>query len=281
MSVSVLDEPPAQTTTDLSDIFDQYVADESLPIPSWLTTLHLKQARRNTRSLGEPTRFAKRLTDIAGALVLLILLAPVMLLVAIAVRVTSPGPVIFRQTRVGLNLREKKRDRRKSRTSPPDGINRRVATTDRRQQITYGKHFTLYKFRTMRVDAEKSGAQFAAKNDPRVTPIGRFLRLTRLDELPQLWNVLRGEMSLVGPRPERPEFMEELSSHVPNYLNRLGLKPGLTGLAQIINGYDADLESFRRKVQFDLLYLQNCCFWNDLKILLRTVKVVLSGSGAR
>jgi len=281
MSVSVLDEPLTQRTSDLSDIFDQYVAEESLPIPEWLTTLHLQQSRRNTRSLGEPTRFAKRLIDLCGASVLLIVLAPVMLLVAIAVRLTSPGPIIFRQTRVGLNLREKKRDRRSTADTPPEGIDRRVSRSDRRRQITYGKHFTLYKFRTMRVDAEKAGAQFAAKNDARVTSIGRFLRLTRLDELPQLWNVLRGEMSLVGPRPERPEFMEQLSSQIPNYLNRLGLKPGLTGLAQIINGYDADLESFRRKVQFDMLYLQNCCFWNDLKILLRTVRVVLTGSGAR
>lgn len=281
MSVSVLDQPQIRQTADLSDIFDQYAADDALPVPHWLTTLHLEQPRRNTRSLGEPTRLAKRLVDIAGASVLLILLSPVMLLVAIAVRLTSPGPIIFRQTRVGLNLREKKRDRRTNAEQLPQGMERRQPNSDRRRQITYGKHFTLYKFRTMRVDAEKAGAQFAAKNDARVTAIGRFLRLTRLDELPQLWNVLRGEMSLVGPRPERPEFMEQLSSQIPNYLNRLGLKPGLTGLAQIINGYDADLESFRRKVQFDLLYLQNCCFWNDLKILLRTVRVVLTGSGAR
>ncbi|MBI1346010.1 sugar transferase [bacterium] len=281
MSVTVLDDPQVQRSADLSDIFDQYAADESLPAPDWLTTLHLDRPRRNTRSLGEATRLAKRLGDLAGASVLLILLSPVMLLVAIAVRLTSPGPIIFRQTRVGLNLREKKRDRRSRSELPPDGVDRRGSGHDRRRQVTYGKHFTLYKFRTMRVDAEKAGAQFAAKNDARVTPIGRFLRLTRLDELPQLWNVLRGEMSLVGPRPERPEFMEQLSSQIPNYLNRLGLKPGLTGLAQIVNGYDADLESFRRKVQFDLLYLQNCCLWNDFKILLRTVRVVLTGSGAR
>ena len=132
----------------------------------------------------------------------------------------------------------------------------------------------------MTVDAEKNGAQLAVKNDPRVTPIGRFLRKTRLDELPQLWNVIRGEMSLVGPRPERPEFMGELSSEIPDYLQRLGLKPGLTGVAQIVNGYDSDIESVRRKVAFDLLYLQNCCPSNDFKILLRTVRVVLTGSGA-
>jgi lipopolysaccharide/colanic/teichoic acid biosynthesis glycosyltransferase len=133
----------------------------------------------------------------------------------------------------------------------------------------------------MRQDAEKNGAQLATKGDPRVTSVGRFLRKTRLDELPQLWNVLRGEMTLVGPRPERPEFIEKLSDEIPNYINRLGLKPGLTGLAQIVNGYDNDLDSFRRKVSYDLMYLQNCCVWNDVKILFRTIGVVLTGSGAQ
>jgi lipopolysaccharide/colanic/teichoic acid biosynthesis glycosyltransferase len=132
----------------------------------------------------------------------------------------------------------------------------------------------------MRTDAEKDGAKFAVKGDPRVTRIGKFLRKSRLDELPQLWNVLRGEMSLVGPRPERPEFIEQLSEQIPNYLIRLGIKPGLTGLAQIVNGYDNELEGFKRKVKLDLLYLQNCSIKNDLKILFRTVGVVLTGKGA-
>lgn len=132
----------------------------------------------------------------------------------------------------------------------------------------------------MRTDAEKHGAQFATNGDPRVTSIGRFLRKTRLDELPQLYNVLKCEMTLVGPRPERPEFMEELSDEIPNYLERLGLKPGLTGPTQVMNGYDNNIESFRRKVALDLLYLQNCCLWNDIKILFRTFRVVLTGSDA-
>lgn len=131
----------------------------------------------------------------------------------------------------------------------------------------------------MRIDAGKNGAQFSTKRDPRVTSIGRFLRKTRLDELPQLWNVLRGEMSLVGPRPERPDFIEPLSEEVPNYLLRLGIKPGLTGLAQVLNGYDNDIAGFRRKVALDLLYLQNCCVANDLNISFRTVGVVLTGKG--
>lgn len=270
--------PGARQTDDFADLFDQYVGDADLPTTEWLTRLKLDRPRRSTRCLGETTRILKRATDVFVASVLLVLLAPVMLLVAIAVRVTSRGPVIFQQTRVGLNLRSKKTDRRQR--AEPCSSDRRDPNRDRRRDSGYGKPFTLYKFRTMKIDAEKNGAQFAVAGDPRVTSIGRFLRKTRLDELPQLWNVLRGEMSLVGPRPERPEFIETLSAEIPNYINRLGLKPGLTGLAQIINGYDNNIESFRRKVNLDLLYLQNCCFWNDLKILFRTIRVVLTGSGA-
>ena len=139
----------------------------------------------------------------------------------------------------------------------------------------------MYKLRTMRNDAEKSGAQFAQQSDPRVTTVGRFLRRTRIDELPQLWNVIKGDMSMVGPRPERPVFMEELCDEIPNYVERLGLKPGLTGIAQVVNGYDNEIEGFRRKIGYDLLYLQNCCLLNDLKILLRTFKVVVSPATVR
>jgi lipopolysaccharide/colanic/teichoic acid biosynthesis glycosyltransferase len=266
----------------LSDLVDLYAVAEFMPPAEWVTRLQLTQPRRDVRCLNAATRVVKRLLDVFVAAVMIVLLAPVMLLVALAVRLTSSGPVIFRQTRVGLNLRDEptsKADRRSEHYDVPDCLERRSGD-DRRQDSNYGKPFTLYKFRTMRVDAEKHGAQFATKSDPRVTPIGRFLRKTRLDELPQLWNVLRGEMSLVGPRPERPEFIEQLTDEIPDYLNRLGLKPGLTGPAQVINGYDNDIDGFRRKVALDLLYLQNCCLLNDLKILLRTVRVVLTGSGA-
>lgn len=286
MSVSVLDEIEVRSTSlpasDLSDLFDQYVADDSTIPPHWLTPLKLEKSRRSTRCLSEGTRLAKRMMDIVGALFLIVATAPLMLLAVILVRISSPGPVIFQQTRVGLNQRQAgRRDRRNLRqTVLPEGIERRNPANNRRREGGYGKPFTLYKFRTMRIDAEKNGAQFAVKGDSRVTPVGRFMRKTRLDELPQLWNVLKGEMSLVGPRPERPEFIEKLTDEIPNYINRLGLKPGLTGLAQIINGYDNDIESFRRKVNLDLLYLQNCSVWNDFKILLRTVRVVLTGSGA-
>lgn len=285
MSATVAEPIPQKSLSQpqvggFSDLFDQYVGDTELPSTEWFTRLNLERPRRNTKCLGEATRLLKRITDVCVSSVMLVVLSPVMLLVAIAVRLTSPGPIIFKQTRVGLNLRAKRPDRRIMNQDPPNGVDRRDPQSDRRRDQGYGKPFTLYKFRTMKVDAEKHGAQFAVKGDPRVTSIGRFLRKTRLDELPQLWNVLRGEMSLVGPRPERPEFIETLSAEIPNYINRLGLKPGLTGLAQIINGYDNDIESFRRKVNLDLMYLQNCCFWNDCKILFRTIRVVLTGSGA-
>ncbi len=247
----------------------------------WISRLHLQIPRSNVHCLSRMTRASKRILDIVMAVGLLLLLWPIMLLTAIAVKLTSPGPAIFTQTRVGLNLRKKKTDRRVKNIGPPEGIaERRRVENDRRNEYKYGKEFTLYKFRTMRNDAERDGAQFAVKGDLRVTAIGRFLRKTRLDELPQLWNVLRGEMSMVGPRPERPEFIEHLSSEIPDYIQRLGLKPGLTGLAQIENGYDNDITSFRRKVTYDLIYLQNCCLWNDIKILFKTIRVVLTGSGA-
>ncbi|MEZ6054675.1 MAG: sugar transferase [Planctomycetaceae bacterium] len=262
----------------LSDIVD-FAASEKLPVVPWLTILELNHQRRDTRCLGERIRLCKRLTDIAVSSVALIILLPVMVVVALLVKLTSPGKTIFQQTRVGLNLRDFDDRRQENGAAPAHLGERRTSQVDRRGNFTYGRHFTLYKFRTMREDAEKDGAQFAVKGDSRVTPIGGFLRKTRLDELPQLWNVLKGEMSLVGPRPERPEFISELSNHIPNYLQRLGLKPGLTGVAQVVNGYDNDIESFRRKVAFDLLYLQNCCLRNDLKILFKTIGVVVHRQG--
>ena len=262
----------------LSDVID-YAAAERLAPVTWLTQLGDQESRVDLHSLEGVTRFWKRASDIILATGMLIVLSPVMLLTAILVKLTSPGPVIFCQTRVGLNLRRPGAERRQSEGPSPDGEERRIPESDRRKEFTYGRHFTLYKFRSMREDAEKHGAQFAQKGDKRVTSIGGFMRKTRLDELPQLWNVIRGDMSLVGPRPERPVFIEKLSAEIPDYLQRLGLKPGLTGVAQIVNGYDEDIEGFRRKVAFDLMYLRNCCLWNDLKILFRTIRVVLAGSG--
>ena len=262
----------------LSDVVD-YAAAEQLPAVTWLSQLGDQESRVDLHSLETGTRILKRLGDVLIASGMLIVLSPVMLVTAMLVKLTSPGPVIFRQTRVGLNLRRPGAERRISDDPPPGGEERRNPESDRRKEFTYGRHFTLYKFRSMCDDAEKNGAQFAKKGDKRVTLIGGFMRKTRLDELPQLWNVIRGDMSLVGPRPERPEFIQDLSDEIPDYLQRLGLKPGLTGVAQIVNGYDDNIESFRRKVAFDLIYLRNCCLWNDLKILFRTIRVVLSGSG--
>lgn len=269
---------------ELSDLVNGYLDVEVWRSTSWLTRLELEEPRVDVRNLSERTRLTKRLMDIAVSFTMLVLLSPLLLLLVILVKLTSPGPAIFKQTRVGLNLRKKNQgDRRQQQVDLSDldlSSDRRVAGSDRRDETGYGMPFTLYKFRTMTVDAEKNGAQFAVKGDPRVTRLGRFMRKTRLDELPQLWNVLKGEMTLVGPRPERPEFIEGLSKEIPNYINRLGLKPGLTGVAQVVNGYDNNIESFRRKVSLDLMYLQNCCFWNDMKILFRTIRVILTGSGA-
>lgn len=274
-------ENRAKTSVDhsLQEVID-FAGLKEFPEVWWITRLKLDAARQDVRQLSEATRLGKRILDISVAVSLLVVLSPVMALVALLVKLTSPGPVIFKQVRVGLNLRRPGAERRLGEGSFPEGGDRRIPNSDRRTEFAYGRHFTLYKFRSMRNDAEKGGAKFAVKGDARVTRLGKFLRKTRLDELPQLINVIRGEMSLVGPRPERPEFMAELSGQIPYYLDRLGLKPGLTGVAQIINGYDNEIESFRRKAAFDLHYLQNCSVWNDFKILVRTVKVVLSGSGA-
>jgi len=271
---------PDSLRGELSELVERYAVAEFLPPADWITRLRLVEPRNNIQCLSESSRRCKRILDVSVASVALVLLSPLMLLTAVLVRLTSSGPIVFRQERVGLNLRgQKKPDRRQFDADVHDGVERRSGQ-DRRNDAHYGKPFVLFKFRTMRIDAEINGAQFARKNDPRVTPIGRFLRKTRIDELPQLYNVLRGEMSLVGPRPERPEFILELSDEIPDYLERLGLKPGLTGPAQVINGYDNNLDSFRRKVALDLLYLQNCCLWNDIKILVRTGGVVLTGKGA-
>lgn len=272
-----------ETAADESFPIDMSADSLQLPAPHWLTQLKLQKKRRDLRCLPSWSRIGKRVADIVVAGSMLVMLSPVMAAVALLVKLTSPGPVIFRQQRVGVNLRRSTIDRRRRAGQTPGRVwieDRRQATPERRNVSAYGKPFVLYKFRTMRIDAEKAGARFAQKNDPRITPIGRFLRKSRLDELPQLWNVLRGEMSMVGPRPERPEFIGNLTADIPDYPRRLGLKPGLTGVAQIENGYDNEVDGFRRKVAFDLIYLQNCCLRNDLKILFRTIRVVLTGKGA-
>lgn len=195
-------------------------------------------------------RFAefKRGFDIVISSVGLIVSFPVVFISILIIKITSPGPALFRQTRVGRG----------------------------------GRIFELYKLRTMIADAEKqTGPVWAIENDPRVTSFGKFLRNSRIDEIPQLINVLKGEMSLIGPRPERPEFVDMLSKEIVDYQKRLGVRPGITGLAQISQAYDSTIKDVRRKVKFDILYIKRMCFLTDLRILFGTVSVVLTGKGAR
>lgn len=234
--------------------------------PTWLTRLE-STPRSHLRCLPSLTRASKRIVDIVSAIALLVVGAPIVILAAVAIKLTSPGPVFFTQMRVGLNSRYYHRRQRES-------------TNCRRKEANYGRPFTIYKLRTMTVESSKAGPSQAASGDRRVTAVGRFLRQMRIDELPQLVNILKGEMSMVGPRPECIEYIEELSRKVPCYLDRLGLKPGLTGIAQIEAGYANNLESYRRKVALDRVYLENCCLWNDIKVMFRTIGVVFTGFGA-
>jgi lipopolysaccharide/colanic/teichoic acid biosynthesis glycosyltransferase len=194
----------------------------------------------------------------------LIVLMPVMLLIALLIKVTSRGPVLYTQIRVGLDRRE-----------PPD-----VSLNHRRECNVGGQPFTIYKFRTMHVDAEHgSGAVWASQGDPRVTPVGRLLRQYRLDELPQLFNVLKGEMNIVGPRPERPTIFAELREHIAEYPLRQRTKPGITGLAQINHHYDRSLDDVRTKVHYDLEYIRRQSLVEDLRIMLKTLPVILLRRG--
>jgi lipopolysaccharide/colanic/teichoic acid biosynthesis glycosyltransferase len=198
------------------------------------------------------------------ALLALISLLPVFVLLAVLIKLTSRGPVLYLQERVGL-------DRRLPGAGPRN---------HRRTHDLGGRPFTIYKFRTMWVDAEQhSGAVWAQQQDPRVTPLGRVLRQYRLDELPQLWNVLRGEMNIVGPRPERPTIFAELRSHIAEYPLRQRTKPGITGLAQISQAYDRSIDDVRTKVSYDLEYIRRQSLREDLRIMLKTIPVVLGRAG--
>ena len=227
----------------LASVYEEYtgkIAVENLR-PSWLI---FSEGFRKTRLLTA----TKRLIDIGGAALGLVLALPIMAAIAVAVRLTSSGPVLYHQRRVGRQ----------------------------------GHIFTVRKFRSMRDDAERTtGPVWAAKaGDPRVTPIGGWLRRSRLDELPQLWNVLTGDMSLVGPRPERPEFVGELTTQIPFYGQRHILRPGLTGWAQVKYTYGATKEDALQKLQFDLFYIKHLSVALDLYIMIATVKTVLLQRGA-
>jgi lipopolysaccharide/colanic/teichoic acid biosynthesis glycosyltransferase len=221
------------------------------------------------------SRAAKRFVDIIGSLFGLMLLSPIMMLAALAIKLDSEGPVFFTQMRVGLN-------RRKAPQRDEGGnIAHQEHNRERRRRNLYGKPFKVYKFRSMIDNAEKkSGPIWAARNDPRVTRVGALLRKSRFDEVPQLVNVLRGEMSLVGPRPERPVFIESFVRDISEYAMRLDVKPGITGLAQVVNGYDTSVSSVRAKVRQDLSYINSWSLLKDIKILMQTVIVVITGKGA-
>jgi lipopolysaccharide/colanic/teichoic acid biosynthesis glycosyltransferase len=211
----------------------------------------------------ERYELVSRVLNVAVAGVAFVLLAPLFALVALAVALTSRGPVMYSQIRVGMDRRW-----------------RYARANDRRGHDHGGKLFKMYKFRTMRVDAEPDGrAVWASRRDPRVTLVGRFLRTTRLDELPQLWNVLRGDMNIVGPRPERPSIFAELRKDIPEYPLRQRVKPGITGWAQINRSYDACIDDVRQKVRLDLEYVRRQGVFEDLRIMSMTLPVMLFRRG--
>ncbi len=226
----------------LASVYEEYtgkIAVENLR-PSWMI---FSDGFRKTATLER----IKRVSDVVFSLIGLAIAAPLMAVTAAAVRVGSPGQVLYSQRRVGKD----------------------------------GAVFTIYKFRSMREGAEaKSGAVWSVENDPRVTKVGRFLRRTRLDELPQLWNVLRGDMSFVGPRPERPEFVSKLSEEISYYGQRHVVRPGLTGWAQVRHRYGSTIDDAQEKLQYDLFYIKHMSFPFDLYIVLETVKTVLVRGGS-
>ncbi|MEN8005476.1 MAG: sugar transferase [Candidatus Krumholzibacteriota bacterium] len=208
----------------------------------------------------------KRLFDIVVSLLALAIFGLMLPALMLIIKLDSPGPTFYSQERVGLNRRRQRHG---------------FTGKDRRKVLQPGRPFKVIKLRTMGTNAESSGPQWARVNDVRVTRVGKFLRRSRLDEVPQFLNVLRGEMSIIGPRPERMVFVRQLEKEIPNYRDRLLVLPGITGLAQVINGYDDTIESVRRKVELDRRYIKNAGFKQDGSILVSTVSVVLKGEGAR
>ncbi len=217
-----------------------------------------------TASPTEPSETLRRVLNVVVATVGVVLTAPLMALIALAIKLTSPGPIFFKQTRIGIDRR-----------APAE-----PAGNSRRRSDSGGKPFVIFKFRTMATNGSASDEVWAQPDDPRVTRIGRFLRLYRMDELPQLLNVLRGDMDVVGPRPEQPAIFARLRKEIDRYQERQRVRPGITGWAQINQNYDTCIDDVRSKLQRDLEYISRQSFFEDLKIMVRTVPVVIGKRGA-
>jgi lipopolysaccharide/colanic/teichoic acid biosynthesis glycosyltransferase len=265
---------PARTSGELrirrtSGAARRAVADDERPIPVLrnadgpsASRISAQQAARMV--LRSRSAVANRIINVTIAAIAILVLMPVFIIVALLVRLTSPGPILYTQTRVGIDRRSR----------------RALALYDRRARDAGGSVFTIYKFRSMHVDAEHaSGAVWATPDDPRATPVGRFLRKTRLDELPQLFNVVKGDMNIVGPRPERPSIVAQLRKDISEYGLRHRAKPGITGLAQINHAYDQSLDDVRQKIRYDLEYLRRQSVAEDVRIMLKTVPVMLFKRG--
>jgi lipopolysaccharide/colanic/teichoic acid biosynthesis glycosyltransferase len=221
------------------------------------------------------TFVAKRVFDIIVASAALALLLPIMLIVAIAIKIDSRGPIFFVQERVGLNRRRVDR-----RFEPSSQGSETRSGSDRRKGINAGRPFNIYKFRSMVCGAEDNGPALACDNDPRVTRFGRLMRKTRVDEIPQFINVIKGDMSIIGPRPERSFFINQVKRDMPEFTMRLIVKPGITGLAQVEHGYTKSIDEMKDKLFYDLKYIANLSLMQEIKILLKTVYVVITGKGA-
>ena len=230
-----------------------------------MTAIELIRALPLPRTASTAGDGPRRTLNIVVAAIGIVLTAPCLLVVAALVKLTSPGPVFYRQIRVGLDRRA-------------EGD---VNGNHRRSLDQGGRPFMIYKFRTMRAAKSDAPQVWAAANDPRITRVGRVLRKYRLDELPQLFNVLRGDMNVVGPRPEQPAIFAELRTAVPNYQKRQRVRPGITGWAQINQRYDTSIADVQRKVELDLEYVARESLFEDLKIMARTVPVMLFGRGAQ